>query len=71
MNVPVHEQEVIDMLAAFVDESDPDTKEAQEAHAFQTAERCRELFPDEGTYLSRCTARVPGSTVPCFLSTNP
>lgn len=42
--------QVLDMLAAFVDESDPDTSEAQQAHAFQTAERCRELFPEHGVY---------------------
>lgn len=38
--------DVLDMLASFVDDSDPDTREAQQYHAFQTAERCRELFPE-------------------------
>jgi len=38
--------QVLEMLMTLVDESDPDTKEVQHAHCFQTAERCRELYPD-------------------------
>jgi hypothetical protein len=38
--------EVLDMLATFVDDSDPDTRAAQQYHAFQTAEMCKELFPE-------------------------
>lgn len=39
--------EVLEVLQHLVDDSDPDTSAAQQVHAFQTAERCRELFPDQ------------------------
>eukprot|EP00121_Abeoforma_whisleri_P016243 Awhi_evm1s14910 len=38
--------EVLDILNEIVDESDPDTTAAQKAHSFQTAERCRKMYPD-------------------------
>jgi hypothetical protein len=36
----------------MIDESDPDNSAPQIFHAFQTAERCRELFPEHGTHMS-------------------
>jgi len=39
--------EVLEHLNGFVDESDPDTDLPNVVHAFQTAERLREKFPDE------------------------
>ncbi|CAI5448930.1 unnamed protein product [Caenorhabditis angaria] len=37
----------LDMLANFLDESDPDVDEANLMHAYQTAERLRVAFPDK------------------------
>lgn len=39
--------EAIDKLNGIVDESDPDLDAAQIVHAFQTAEKLRECFPDD------------------------
>ena len=37
----------LDMLATFLDESDPDVDEANLIHAYQTAEKIRENHPDK------------------------
>lgn len=39
--------EALEMLADFVDESDPDADFANSFHAYQTAECIREQFPDD------------------------
>lgn len=39
--------EALDVLANFLDESDPDVDEANLAHAYQTAERLRKCHPDK------------------------
>uniref|UniRef100_A0A7I4YSK1 Inositol oxygenase n=1 Tax=Haemonchus contortus TaxID=6289 RepID=A0A7I4YSK1_HAECO len=39
--------EALDMLADFLDESDPDVDEANLVHAYQTAERLRKSHPDK------------------------
>jgi len=45
MEAPV--LEVLDMLSAFLDESDPDVDENNLIHAYQTAERMRAAHPDK------------------------
>ena len=40
--------EVLEKLNDFVDESDPDIDLPNAVHAYQTAERLREKFPDKG-----------------------
>jgi hypothetical protein len=42
------------MLTQMVDESDPDNSAPQRYHAYQTAERCRELFPEHGACAVDC-----------------
>lgn len=42
--------QVLEMLSEMVDESDPDNAAPQRFHAYQTAERCRELFPEHGRW---------------------
>ena len=42
--------EALEMLNNLVDESDPDIDIPNIAHAFQTAERIREVYPDKGWY---------------------
>lgn len=39
--------EALELLADFVDESDPDTQFANSVHAFQTAECIRAEYPDD------------------------
>ncbi|PIO66045.1 hypothetical protein TELCIR_12257 [Teladorsagia circumcincta] len=39
--------EALEMLANFLDESDPDVDEANLTHAYQTAERLRRSHPDK------------------------
>ena len=39
--------EAVDLLADFVDESDPDAQFANSIHAFQTAEAIRAEHPDD------------------------
>uniref|UniRef100_A0A0N5B441 Inositol oxygenase n=1 Tax=Strongyloides papillosus TaxID=174720 RepID=A0A0N5B441_STREA len=39
--------ECLELLNTLVDESDPDTDDANIIHAYQTAERLRKLYPDE------------------------
>lgn len=38
--------EALDMLDEIVDESDPDTDNAQIVHALQTGEACRKKYPN-------------------------
>ena len=40
--------EVLEKLNDFIDESDPDIDLPNIVHAYQTAERLREKFPDKG-----------------------
>ncbi len=42
--------EILEELNHLVDESDPDTAVPNICHAFQTAERIRELHPDNGAF---------------------
>ncbi|CAJ0959449.1 unnamed protein product, partial [Mesorhabditis belari] len=44
-NMPI--LDCLDLLAGFLDESDPDVEEANLFHAYQTAERLREAHPDK------------------------
>ena len=39
--------EALDLLASFVDQSDPDTAFANSLHAYQTAEEIRAKYPDD------------------------
>ena len=43
--------EVLEKLNDFVDESDPDIDLPNVVHAYQTAERLREKFPDKGVVM--------------------
>ena len=51
--------EAITLLDNLVDESDPDIDLPNSVHAFQTAERIREVHPDKGEFRAKtCIAFV-------------
>ncbi len=45
--------EAITLLDNLVDESDPDIDLPNSVHAFQTAERIREVHPDKGEFSAK------------------
>lgn len=55
--------EAMSLLDNLVDESDPDTSNAQTQHAFQSAEAARELYPDDKALHFTCLIHDMGKVL--------